>query len=115
MFLLYAIANPKNMDKLDAAIGEEFANYLANGPSLTELTDGQKAFVQSKKVQRSQDRMLLMEIVNNLNTGRTFAFQAEHERRVSAASSDDVRNALRKYLDPKKLIIIRAGDFKKDK
>jgi zinc protease len=38
---------------------------------------------------------------------------SEVEKRIRRATPDDVRDAFRKYIDPKKLVIIRAGDFKK--
>ena len=39
--------------------------------------------------------------------------KAEMEKRIAALTPDDVKVAFRKYLEPQKLVIIRAGDFKK--
>ena len=38
----------------------------------------------------------------------------EHEAKVKALKLDAVNAALRKYLDPAKLVVIKAGDFAKD-
>ena len=53
------------------------------------------------------------QIVSNLRWGRTFAFTKDQETRIASLTPDDVKAAFQKYIDPKKLIIIRAGDFKK--
>ena len=38
---------------------------------------------------------------------------AEQEKKIAALTPEDVRTAFKKHIDPKKLVIIRAGDFKK--
>jgi zinc protease len=48
-----------------------------------------------------------------LNLGRTFAHESDLEKRITALTPDDVKAAFRKFIDPKKLVIIRAGDFQK--
>ncbi len=40
------------------------------------------------------------------------AYKTAEEERVKALKPDDVRKAFEKYIDPAKLVIIRAGDFK---
>ena len=35
------------------------------------------------------------------------------EKRIAALTPEDVKAAFHKVIDPKKLVIIRAGDFKK--
>ena len=49
----------------------------------------------------------------NLQLGRKFAHTSELEKRIAALTPEDVRDAFRKHIDPKKLVIIRAGDFTK--
>ena len=45
--------------------------------------------------------------------GRTFAFTADQEKAILALTPAKVADAFRKHIDPRKLVIIRAGDFKK--
>lgn len=113
LFLTYAISNPANIEKVDKAIAEELEKYLADGPSLTELIDGQKAYLESQKVARTNDTQLAMQMINDLSVGRTFAYTADLEAKAAALSPEQVKAAFRKHIDPKKLVIIRAGDFKK--
>ena len=44
--------------------------------------------------------------------GRTMAYDATFEKAVGALTPDQVNAAARKYLDPAKISIVRAGDFK---
>ena len=53
------------------------------------------------------------QIVSNLHLGRSFAYAADMDRRIAALTPEDIKSAFRKFIDPKKLVIIRAGDFKK--
>ena len=51
--------------------------------------------------------------MQNLNTGRTFAFTADQEKAILALTPAKIAEAFRKHVDPQKLVIIRAGDFQK--
>jgi zinc protease len=112
-FTVNAITNPANIDKVEKAVTEELARFLADGPTDSELADARKAFLEAQKVARTGDAALAGQIVTNLNLGRTFAHTAEEEKRYQALSVDEITSAFRKHIDPKKLVIIRAGDFKK--
>jgi zinc protease len=112
-FMMYAICNPENMPKLDAAMTEELARYLKEGPSLSELEEGKRAYLEQEKVNRARDAALAGEIANNLFIGRTFAFTAAQEKKIAELNPDQVREAFRKFIDPKKLVTVEAGDFKK--
>jgi zinc protease len=108
-----AITNPTNIDRVDRAVAEELDKFIAEGPSLTELDDAKKAYLESQKVGRTGDAAIAGQIVSNLNLGRTFSFATEQEKRIAALTAEDIKAAFKKYVDPTKLVIIRAGDFKK--
>ena len=42
---------------------------------------------------------------------RTMAFYAELEQKITALSPQTVLEALKKHIDPKRLVIVDAGDF----
>lgn len=52
------------------------------------------------------------QLVSNLHLERTFAYTAEREKRVLALTTADIKDAFKKYVDPEKLIVLRAGDLK---
>jgi zinc protease len=108
-----AITNPTNIDRVEKAAAEELSRFLSDGPSETELADAKKAYLEAQKVGRTGDAAIAGQIVANLDLGRTFAHAAQQEKAILALTPGDVAAAFRKYIDPKKLVIIRAGDFKK--
>ncbi len=111
--MIFAITNPKNIGKVDKVIGDEIGKYLKEGVSASELDEGKKAFVESLKVQRSNDGTLATQLVNGLNYGRTYQFYADLEKKILGLEPGDVNAAFKKALDPAKLTIIHAGDFNK--
>jgi zinc protease len=112
-FTISATTNPANIDRVEKAATEELGEFLDGGPSLSELLDAQKAYLEAQKVSRTTDAAIAGQIVSNLHLGRTFAHASELEKRIATLTPDDVKAAFRKYIDPKKLVIVRAGDFKK--
>src|SRR5262249_10281232 len=52
-FSVNAITNPLNIDRVEKAFVEELNEFLTNGPSLTELADAQKAYLEAQKVGRT--------------------------------------------------------------
>ena len=112
-FTVTASTNPVNIDRVEKAVAEELAEFLASGPSQQELDDAKKAYLEAQKVSRTTDNAIAGQIITNLQLGRKFAHTKEMEQRIAALTPDDVKAAFVKYIDPKKLVIIRAGDFKK--
>jgi zinc protease len=112
-FIAFAIANPTNLPKVDAAMAEEVKKFLDEGPSATELEEAKKGYLQNRKVARSSDGGLANQLAGALHAGRTMAFEAEFEKKLSAVQPGDVKSAFNKHLTPKNLAIIHAGDFNK--
>jgi zinc protease len=112
---LVAITNPVNIDKVDALMAEEVGKFLKDGLSLEELEAGKKAFLEEMKVERSEDSALASELANNLFLGRTFAYTADLEKKIESLTPAEIQKAYGKVLDPKKLVIIHAGDLSKKK
>jgi zinc protease len=112
-FMIFAITNPANMPKVEATIGEEVTKFLKEGVSADELEQAKKAYLQSLKQQRASDASLAASLAINLYADRTFAFQADLEKRIDALQPGDLKRTFDALLDPAKLVIVEAGDFKK--
>jgi zinc protease len=110
-FTINAIANPANIDRLEKAVLEELTAFLDNGPSDEELKDAKKAFLEAQQMSRSSDVAVAGQLAINLRLGRTFAHTRALEKRIAELKPNDVKAAFQKYINPKKLVIIRAGDF----
>ena len=105
--------NPANIDKVTTAVTEELQRFLKDGPTDKEVADAKKAYVEAQKVGRTGDAAIAGQIVCEPETGRTFAFVADQEKAILALTPAKVADAFRKHVDPRRLVIIRAGDFKK--
>ena len=112
-FTVFAIHAPQNTQKLEKALREEIARALEGGFTEQEVTEAKSGWLQSRQVQRANDQALAGTLANALYLGRTLQWDADVEKKVSALTPDQIRDALRRHLDPAKLTIVRAGDFAK--
>src|SRR5207237_1294400 len=110
---IFAICNPVNMDRVDRAIAEEFEKLLRDGVQADELAEAKKSYLGQEKVHRANDTFLAASLDEELFNDRTFAYYADLENKIAALTPEDVTAAIRKHFDPKRLVIIHAGDFKK--
>ena len=109
--MISAITNPANIDAVEKAAMEELRRFITEGPTEEEMADAKKAFLEAQKVSRTSDGSIAGQLVGNLHMGRTFAYTRSREEKVNALKAEDVRKAFEKFVDPAKLVIIRAGDF----
>ncbi|RLS73835.1 MAG: insulinase family protein [Planctomycetota bacterium] len=112
-FTINAITNPGNIDAVEKAAMEELNRFIELGPTEAELVDAKKAYLESRKIGRASDAAIAGQLASNLDLGRTMAYVAEEEKQIENLTVADVQKAFKKYIDPKRLVIIRAGDFKK--
>lgn len=112
-FLTYAICNPENIDKVDKGALEEITKLVEKGITKEELALARKGLLEELKVQRGNDATLAAMLRNTLHLGRTFEYYADLEKKFEALTVEDVNRALARYILPSRLVIVRAGDFKK--
>ncbi len=111
-FGVSAIYAPQNRERVERAIREELAHALGEGFTEAEVEAAKKGFLEARRLQRAQDRALAGRIANYLFVGRTFAWDVEFEKAIAALRAEQVRDALRRHIDPAKLSMLKAGDFK---
>ncbi|HYY98974.1 MAG TPA: pitrilysin family protein, partial [Pyrinomonadaceae bacterium] len=112
-FTATAIYAPQNVEKLEAAFKEEMARAVKDGFTAEEVAAAKSGYLQSRQVSRAQDNELAGRLNNYLFLGRTLAWDEELERKVAALTPEQVNAAVRRYIDPSKLIIVKSGDFAK--
>ncbi len=112
-FATWAIAAPQNIEKVESAFREEVQRALKDGFTAEEIVAAKSGFLQTQQVNRSQDGSLAGTMTRRLFQDRTLAWDEEFEQKIDALTGDQILNALRRYLDPAKLVIIKAGDFAK--
>ena len=109
----YAIYAPENLAKLEAAFKEEVTKITTDGVTEKELTEAKKAYLQSRMINRSQDRTLSGKLNNNLFYKRDMSWDINFEDKINKLTVADVNAALKKYVDYNKISIVKAGDFDK--
>ncbi len=111
----YAIYAPQNAAKIEAAFKEEISRALKDGFTEEEIKTAKSGLLQLRQVTRSQDKELAGRLRALVNLNRTFEWDAGFEKKIEALTAEQITSAMRKYLDPTKLSIIKAGDFAKSR
>jgi zinc protease len=110
-FSTFAIYAPQNAGKLETAVREEVERVLSKGFTADELEKARTGLLEYRRTGRSDDGGLARTLAAYLYYGRTLTFDAAFEKRMSGLKPDDVRAALAKHLDWKKVTVVKAGDF----
>jgi len=106
-----AICNPQNIGRLEKAVQEELDRLLREGVTAEELDQAKEGYLRTQKVARSSETTLAGLLSNFRHLDRSVTYQAELERRIQALTPAQVQTALKRHIDPKKLVIVTAGDF----
>jgi zinc protease len=107
----YAIYAPENVALLESAFREEIAKVLKDGYTDKEIEEAKKGIIQNGQVMRAQDGQIMDKLSNYQLFGRTFKYDEEFENRIKALSNNDILAAMRKYVVPEKISIVKAGDY----
>jgi zinc protease len=113
LWLGFAIAAPQNMEKVEAAFKDEVAKALKDGFTEAEVTAAKSGALQRRAQARAQDAGVARAWGSNMYLGRTFAWSAKLEERITALKAEDVNAAFRKHINVEKITIVKAGDFVK--
>ena len=108
---LYAISNPANVAKVEKAIREELELLLKEGVPAEEFEKAKSSLLQSRERSRSDEGLLAGRLQRSLRLGQTLAFEAELEAKLATMTPAEMLAAFRRHIDPKRLIIVTAGDF----
>ncbi len=112
LFSVSVISNPKNAPKVEAGVRDELAKALASGFTAAELADAKKSIREQRLNNRSSDSRLQSLIMTRDQSDRTLAWDERIDAAIAAITLDQVNAAFRKRIDPSKLSIVKAGDFK---
>lgn len=114
LFLAVAIYAPQNVDRVLNAVREELDKVRTEGFTQAEVDAAKTGYLQLRSQSRANDAELVGTLVNRRFAGRTMtSYDEEFERRVQALTTAQVNDVVKKYLDPTKIVMVRAGDFAK--
>jgi len=108
-----AICNPANIGKVETAVMEELERLLKDGVTADELAKARQGYLQSRELSRSSDFSVMSRLERSLRLDQTLAYETELDKKIAALTPDDVLAALKKHVDPKRLVVVIAGDFGK--
>jgi zinc protease len=114
-FTISAIVAPQNLPKLQECALEEVNKLLKDGVTADELNKAREGFLQSMKVGRSSDPALSGTLNGLQHLNRTMLWEADMEKKIEALTPEQIGAALKRHIDPKKLVIVGAGDFGEEK
>ena len=110
-FTVYAITNPANIGKVETAIREEIERLLKDGITAEELDAAKQGYLEEQKVSRADDGRLASILGSTSQTGRTMQYYSNLQQQIGDLTVEEVNIALRKYIDPKRIVLAVAGDF----
>ena len=108
-----AISNPQNAPKVEIAFKEEVARALKDGFTPAEVEEAKKAYLEQRRVGRSEDQALAGTLAARERWSRTMKWDEAFEAKIDSLTAEQVSAAFRKYVDPSAISIVKAGDFKK--
>lgn len=112
-FRANAIYAPENVKRLEEAFVEEIEKAINEGFTAEEIDAAKSGYLQSQQVRRSQDNSLAGSLNSYLEIGRDTRWEADLEKKIQALTPEQIQQAMKKYIDPKKMIYIKAGDFER--
>jgi zinc protease len=112
-FYARAIAAPQNVPRVEAAFNEEIARILKDGVTADELEKAKKTWLDQRMLQRADEGSLAGVLESVERWGRTMQWDEQLEAKVAALTPEQVNAALKRYLDPSVMSIVKGGDFKK--
>jgi zinc protease len=110
---MYAIMNPANSTRVEQAITEELQRMIADGVSDDELKAAQTGWLETQKVDRSDDANLARVLNATLEAARDMAYYANLEKSVEALTADEVGTAWKRNVNPDRIPAALAGDMSK--
>jgi zinc protease len=112
-FTTFAIYAPQNAAKLETAFKEEVEKAVKEGFTAAEVAEARKGLLENRKIDRAQDAGLSRTLASELFSNRTMAWEAALDKKISELTTEQVNTAVRKWIDPSKISIVKAGDFAK--
>jgi zinc protease len=110
--LSYAIYAPQNIDRLQVAFREELDRLLRDGVTQEELDAARKGWLGARDQELANDDELVGTLTSRRAYDRTFTgYDQALAERVKKLTIADVNAAIRRMIDPKQIVMVRAGDF----
>lgn len=114
-FLFSAICAPQNASKVEKVYQDELGRALQDGFTAEELAAAKAGMLQSRQMRFADDGSIAGSLMSHLYIDRDLHWDEKFEEAIKSLSSEQIKSAMRRYIDPSKMIVVQAGDFSKVK
>lgn len=108
-FRIWANFAPELLDKGLASTRREVLAWRDKGITQAELERTKTEFTGTFKVGLSTTSGMAGTILVMLNRGMPLSFVDEYPKRIAAMTRDEVNGAIKRHIDPAKLVLVQAG------
>ena len=109
----YAYFNPLYKSKLDSALHQEIDKALAKGFTADELQKTKAGYAEQTRTTLGNNASTASTLRSFLMYDRNLSDYSEFDKKINDLTLTQVNDALKKYFDKSKLVIIYGGDFEK--
>lgn len=95
-----------------ASTNRELSKWHRDGITEAELDYRKSALAGSHRVSLATSAGMAEVILNTVRRGLELSWIDEYPKKVAALSLKQVNGTIKRYVDPEKLVIVRAGTFK---
>ncbi len=114
-FTFSAICAPQNASKVEHAYQDELSRALTDGFTSEELAAAKAGFLQSRQMRFADDGSIASSLMSHLYIDRDLHWDEKFDQAIESLSSEQIKNAMSRDIDPGKMIVVQAGDFSKVK
>jgi zinc protease len=114
-FVISAICAPQNASKVDQAYREEITRALTGGFTLEEVTAAKTGLLRAREMRLADDESTAGTLAAHLYIDRDLRWDTEFDEAIKSLTAELIREAMRRHINPDRLIIVKAGDFSKGK
>ncbi|MBA2620558.1 MAG: insulinase family protein [Acidobacteria bacterium] len=114
-FSANAIYAPENAEKLEAAFKDELNKVITTGFTSEEIEAAKTGWLQQRQLSRAQDAYVASALTTLMFQNKNYFTSEKLEKDVLALTPAQINAAMKKYLTPENITIVKAGDFAKAK
>jgi zinc protease len=109
-FQTSVIYAPQNVGAVEQGLAAELERWST--VSKEDLDAARTEFLNERQQARAEDGELVQTLVGHGRLGRTMAWEEELDTKVKALTADQLSSTVKRIFDPKKVVTVKAGDFK---
>jgi zinc protease len=109
LFTCYIGTAPDNFDRVKNVFLEELGRIREERPTAAEVEDAKQYLLGSLPFQLTTNARIAGQLLYVDRYGLGFGYLDDYRRAVAAVTAEDVQAVARKYLDPRRMVLVAAG------